>query len=64
MPDLKPEDLFPTRMRLNFLLYDPLTQRYHHISKQSRHCVIENEQQWNTLTQAIDATIARLNANR
>jgi hypothetical protein len=64
MPEVNPADLFPTKMRLNLLLYDPLTQRYRHINRQSRHLTVENAAQWEHFLKAVDQAIAHIDANR
>jgi hypothetical protein len=64
MPDIDPGLLFPTRLRLTVLLYDPAVQRYRHMSGQGRHVIVENQDQYDAVLLAIDTTIARLNANR
>jgi hypothetical protein len=64
MPEIDPQVLFPTRLRVNLLLYDPEMQRYRHMAKQSRTVTIETLQQWEVVTQALDRAIAQLNAAR
>lgn len=64
MAEVNAPELLPTRLRLNFLLYDPYTQRYRHVAMQSRAVVIETPEQWHKLVSAIDVAIARINAER
>lgn len=64
MPDINPKSLFPTRLRLNVLLYDPAVQRYRHMRKQGRAVIVENDEQYQQILAALDLAIARVDANR